>query len=347
MIIYCYAGYASIAVDYHVSNSTQIECSLIQNRDNPPLPARWEEFLKAFTTRVAKPTASLMSVRCITRQTLSGIFVTIRKELNLPSTFPSGVAILNHLISMGLASRILVEGIPEDAPSREFFLLGIQESQETDVDPLELLQAYDQQGIICYFSALAYYNLTTQVPVHHHVATLTTQMTKTTSERPSPVVVPKNANTKSKLGTYIFTREGVSFYCTKRVKNSIPGVKMRVISPRTHLRITTIEQTLLDTLQYPFHCGGQDVALESWGRHIRQIEGDLLLDYLKKTQIYPLTRRVGAIFDLFGIQPAKDLDSFLKESKAQIFALPEVPEIPLFKGIKSQRSNPTWKVLVP
>lgn len=249
---------------------------------------------------------------------------------------------------MGFASRIPVEGTAGTAPSKEFILLGIQESQDLDVDPLELLQSYDQQGTICFFSALAYFNLTTQVPVHHHIATLTNQATTNTNlERSVTIVNPKKKNTKSKLGTYLFNYEGVPFYCTRRVKSSIPGIKMRVVSSRTNLRITTIEQTLLDTLQYPFHCGGQEVALEAWGRHIGQMDGDLLLDYLRTIRIDPLTRRVGAIFDLFGIPPAKYLHSFLNESMSRILSQPEVPEIPLFRGINCQRSNTTWKILVP
>ena len=309
---------------------------------------RWEEFLKEFTARVAKPTSSLLSVRCITRQTLSGILSEIQCELKLPSTYPSGVAIIEYLISMGFASRIPIEGTKGTTPSKEFILLGIQEAQNLDADPLELLQAYDQQGIICYFSALAYFDLTTQVPAHHHVATLSTRTTNNTnSERPVRVVNPNKTITKSKLGTYLFNYEGVPFYCTKRVKSSIPGIKIRVISSRANLRITTIEQTLLDTLQYPFHCGGQEVALEAWGRHIGQIDGDLLFDYLRTIRIDPLTRRVGAIFDLFGIPLAKDLDFFLKESKSRIFSQSEVPEIPLFRGINCQRSNPSWKILIP
>jgi len=268
--------------------------------------------------------------------------------LNLPSTFPSGVTIIEHLISMGFASRIPVEGTAGTAPSKEFILLGIQESQDLGADPLELLQSYDQQGTICFFSALAYFNLTTQVPVHHHIAALTNQVaTGMNSERPARIVQPKKTTTKSKLGTYLFNYEGVPFYCTKRVKSSIPGIKIRVVSPRTNLRITTIEQTLLDTLQYPLHCGGQEVALEAWGRHIGRMDGGLLLDYLRTIRIDPLTRRVGAIFDLFGIPPAKGLHSFLNESMSRILSQPEVPEIPLFRGINCQRSNPAWKILVP
>jgi predicted transcriptional regulator of viral defense system len=122
---------------------------------------------------------------------------------------------------------------------------------------------------------------------------------------------------------------------------------IRVISPRTNLRIATIERTLLDTLQYPFHCGGMEVALEAWERHIEQIDSDLLVDYLRTIQIDPLIRRVGAVFNLLGIQPAKDLNSFLQESMSRILVQADVPEIPLFRGINCQRRNHSWKILVP
>jgi hypothetical protein len=39
---------------------------------------------------------------------------------------------------------------------------------------------------------------------------------------------------------------------------------MRVVSPRTWLRITTLEQTLLDTLLQPLRCVGEAVVLEAW-----------------------------------------------------------------------------------
>ena len=282
-------------------------------RDKSPHPKRWEEFLKAFTARVAKPTSFLLSARCITKQTLSGIFSEIQQELNLPSTFPSGVAIIEHLISMGFASRIPVEGTAGTAPSKEFILLGIQESQDLDADPLELLQAYDQQGTICYFSALAYFNLTTPSPSASprgsaHQSSDPQRKRRTTShDRES-----KENNYEVETRNLPLHLRGGTLLLYKKVKSSIPGIKIRVISPGTNLRITTIEQTLLNTLQYPFHCGGQEVALEAWERHIGQIDGDLLLDYLRTIRIDPLTRRVGAIFDLFGIPPAKDLHTFLK-----------------------------------
>lgn len=278
------------------------------------------------------------------------MFREIQIELKLPSTYPSGVKILEHLISMGLATRVPIEDAPKSTPSKEFFLLGIRGSRELDVDPLELLQAYHQSGIICYFSALAHLNLTTQISAHHHVAILTPRRIKTNIE-PSEII-PKSDSSKqkierSRLGTLAFSYQGIPYYLVKRVKNSLPGVKIRIVSPWTRIRMTTIEQTLLDTLQYPFHCGGPEAVFEAWEKRIKKIDEDLILDYLERIQIAPLTRRIGAIFDLLGHQPTKRLDLFLNKTRNQFFIQSEIQHISLLRGTHYSRINSSWNVLVP
>src|SRR5207237_3233319 len=44
---------------------------------------------------------------------------------------------------------------------------------------------------------------------------------------------------------------------TRRSARLVLGVQSRDYGPRTRIRITTLEQTLLDTLSKPFHCGGR------------------------------------------------------------------------------------------
>ena len=39
---------------------------------------------------------------------------------------------------------------------------------------------------------------------------------------------------------------------------------MRAYGPRAQIRITTLEQTLLDSLYKPFLCGGPEVVFEAW-----------------------------------------------------------------------------------
>jgi hypothetical protein len=248
---------------------------------------------------------------------------------------------------MGLASHVPIEDVSKPGPSRDFILLGIQESRELQVDPLELLQAYDPQGVICYFSALAYYELTTQIPASQHIASLITHKTPSVAKPATKLSAAPKGTVRSKLGTRVFSYGGVPFYSTKRSRKSIPGVKTRVLGPATNIRIATVEQTLLDTLQYPFHCGGPEVVLESWARQTGTTDEDLFLAYLKAIQIPPLTRRVGALFELLGIPATGALGSYLDATKKTVLEQPETPWIPLLRGVPYSREITGWKVLVP
>jgi predicted transcriptional regulator of viral defense system len=267
--------------------------------------------------------------------------------LRLTSSFPNGIEVIDHLVSMGFASHVPIEEVSKPGPSRDFILLGIQESRELQVDPLELLQAFDQQGVVCYFSALAYYDLTTQIPASHHIATLTTHITPSIAKSTAKVSTSPQRTQRSKLGTRVFSYAGVPFYSTKRSRKSIPGVKTRVLGPATNIRIATVEQTLLDTLQYPFHCGGPEVVLESWQRQTGSTDEDLFLAYLKAIQIPPLTRRIGALFELLGLPATGALGSYLEATKKTVLEQPETPWIPLLRGVPYSREIAGWKVLVP
>ncbi|NOY86325.1 MAG: hypothetical protein GXP52_03365 [Deltaproteobacteria bacterium] len=316
-----------------------------------PLPSRWDDFLKALLNRLATPSPpSLPSVRCLSAYTLSRMFTEIQKEQALPTTFPSGVKILNHLKAMGLASRVPIEGISKRVPSKDFYLIGIHASHDVDADPLELLQAYKQEGVICYFSALFYFNLTTQIPTHHHIATILKQkrrprseMTTVTFEQPSS----DNSGKREKLGTRAFSYQDVPIYLTKRQENTIPGIKLRVFNPRTQIRMTTIEQTLLDTFQYPYKCGGPEVIFESWNAHINKINESLILEYLKKIDILSLTRRVGAMFDVMAYKPDPDLARFLEGTRRETLNITGIADIPLFRGTHYLRINQNWRILIP
>jgi predicted transcriptional regulator of viral defense system len=309
--------------------------------------ARWEPFLKTLTGRLAEPTPDLPSVRCVTRQTLVHLIGEAADELRLPSTFPTGKKVIEHLVSMGFASHVPIEEVSKPGPSRDFILLGIQESRELQVDPLELLQAFDQQGVVCYFSALSYYDLTTQIPASHHVASLITHKAEPAATSAEKLSTSPKGTQRSKLGTHVFSYGGVPFYSTKRARKSIPGIKTRVLGPATNIRIATVEQTLLDTLQYPFHCGGPAVVLESWERQTGTTDEDLFLAYLKAIQIQPLTRRVGALFELLGIPATGGLGSYLDATKKIILEQPETPWIPLLRGVSYSRESAAWKVMVP
>ena len=346
----CYACYASITDWGDESEIMGTARSRLPSTPRRPLPPRWDEFLNALTGRLSKPTTSLLSTRCLTRQTLSQLFMEIREALGLPTTFPAGPEIIEHLSAMGLASPLSVEfprKSPHTSPSKEFVLFGIQESRE--IDPLEVLQSYNQEGVICYFSALAYFDLTTQVPTHQHVATLTrpTQYTSLRERESAPLASINDGPKRSKLGTHIFSYDDVPYFSVKRSITSVPGIQTRVISSRSNIRITTKEQTLLDTLHYPIHCGGMGVTFEAWNLSKKNINYDSICDYLASIQIDPLIRRLGAILDLIDCVPSKNLSLFLEQSKERIFSFLDVPHIPLLRGIDFRKVDNNWKVLIP
>ena len=43
----------------------------------------------------------------------------------------------------------------------------------SELDPIELLQAMVPEGAICYFTAIHFHELSTQMPSHHHIARIT------------------------------------------------------------------------------------------------------------------------------------------------------------------------------
>lgn len=311
-------------------------------------PPKWDSFLNNLFEFLAKPESKLISVRCLSQYTLSKIFKKIQIKLDL-HTFISGTKITKHLESMGLAFKVPVKGVKSSSSSKSFYLLGISTSKKGTVQPFELLQAYKQDGIICYLSALFYFNLTTQFPSHHHIATIIKKAERISTEQTSNIMNEKSDDKRkrNKLGTFGFSYQDLAFYSTRRKDYTIPGVQLRIFNSRTKIRITTIEQTLLDTLQYPYRCGGPSVIFEAWKTHKNKINESKILDYLKQIGSDNLSRRVGAMFEIFKYRSSKDLSNHLKEIQNSILTTNEILDIPLFKGISYSNINTNWKILIP
>ena len=313
------------------------------------LPDRWEDFLQAFSGKIAKASNDIRSTRCISRSNLSSIVSGIKRDLNLPTTFPSGIEVLSHLCAMGLASQLPVTNNGGNAPSKDFYLVGMSASHELAITPFELLQAYNNYGVICFFSALSYYDLTTQIPPHHHIATIvkSEKINKQSLREKSPTPPIGSTKRKKNIGKFEFSYDGADYYSTRRKAYTIPGTKSRIYNQRTILKITTIEQTLLDTLQYPTHCGGPEVVFEAWENHINTIDEDLLFDYLQGIDTRSLNRRVGALFELLDYKPKLKLINFLSKSLSESDMHNDPYDITLLKGINYTNLNAHWKVLTP
>jgi hypothetical protein len=311
---------------------------------------RWEVFLRTLGDRVSVASEKNLTARCWKLSTLRREIRAITKSNHevLRTTFPPAHVVIEQLKRMGWIHSIKVQS-PSDAELNDFLLLDMEAGKGEPIYPLELLQAYLPDGVVCYFSAINYYELTTQVVAHHHVARLNPPRAKkslatvdATEPEPAGEAVKRNP-----LGTEIFHFEDVGYYLNKRDASLVPGIQFRVVSPRCWLRITTLEQTLLDALMQPVRCGGEAVALEAWETGVKQIDADRMAEHLAKIQRDDLDRRVGAVLEMFGADfAASTLGHRLNEVRDRLMTQ-DVPEIPLLAGFEFPEQNKTWKVRTP
>jgi hypothetical protein len=311
---------------------------------------RWEIFLRAMAERVSVAGEKRLTTRCWKPSTLCREIREIAKlnQAALRTTFPPTHEVVEQLKRIGLIHPVKVQS-PHDPRGMDFLLLDMEAGNGEPIYPLELLQAWLPDGVICYFSAINYYELTTQVVAHHHVARLMPPglrkvLASFEATRPEPAgeVLERNP-----LGTEAFCFEDVPCYVNRRDASLVPGIQFRVVSPRCWLRITTLDQTLLDALMQPVRCGGEAVALEAWETGVKKIDPDRMAGHLAKIQRDDLDRRVGAVLELIGADfAASDLGRRLNALRERLMTEP-VPEIPIMAGFEFPELNKTWKVRAP
>ncbi len=309
----------------------------------------WESFLNSLSSIISKATPDYPSTRCWSRKSLATIVQKIKRERKLPSTFPNTPEILTHLKNIGWAYKLDVDPLSNKTPpSKDFYLLDITAAHEIKIDPLELMQAYKPKGIICYMSALTYHSLTSQLPTQHHIAVLV----KPTKTYESPKTIRKEnkktfTDKKSSLGDLVFNFQNQPCYLTRRSQSRLVGYQTRITGPRTRLRLTTIEQCLLDTLHKPICCGGVPVVLEAWQEGLPRIDEELLTSYLLQIN-YPLYfRRLGALFELLDYTPGGDLEKTIALGLESFDQNDPNASIALLPGFNFPTLNKKWQVLTP
>ncbi len=249
-----------------------------------------------------------------------------------------------------------------EADGELFYLLEIGASSDSEIEPAELLMAYRPDGVICYLSAISLHSLTTQIPSHHHIAvvrnpvpTLQEQnrgssLSATNQLHLEPYKVHAAVRAKkSVFGRKIFSYSGIPYYQTERTPRLMPGVQRRVNGPRGQLRVTTLEQTLLDTFHKPQNCGGPAVVLEAWETALDsgRLDEKRLLSHLKKMEYKATTRRLGVLLRRFEYTPGEELDHYLTKIKATVDRTSSHSEISLLPGFQYSRLDEDWLVDLP
>jgi hypothetical protein len=302
-------------------------------------PELWPLFAPLLAEAVSTSTEAHPTVRVWKNTELIGVINRIAREhrAELKTTFPSGTAMLKKLKNMRWLRDV---PLAENVTGRNLYLMDMEAAEDAVVDPLEVLQAALPAGVISYFAALSFYELTSQMPAFYHIGRLA-------NGHPPESSAPADTTDRNPLGSALFEYDGVMCYQTKRYRGLTPGVQSRIIGPRTTYRITTLEQTLLDAILQPLRCGGEAVVLEAWGQAFKRADFDRMAEYLQAIGRDSLMRRVGTMLEIHDValKVGSPLGNLLNNTKKRLRSTDSV--IPLLSGLDFAHASTNWKVSHP
>lgn len=250
------------------------------------------------------------------------------------SAFPP-VRQIERLKKSGLVAPILVQDLQTGESEDRFYVLGLG-AHAGEVNPLEILMALEPKGVICYFSALQFYSLTTQISPHHHVARLADWGSKSTAAATGML---SSSRPFDPLGKALFRYRGATYYVTSRDRALLPGIQTRYLNDKTLIRITTLEQTLLDALHRPLSCGGPEVVLEAWESGLDTLQETRLIQYIDQMGDPALLRRVGYLLQSLDYESKPELRARIDDVRDADSTL-----IPLFQGYSPSYVDQEWNL---
>lgn len=212
------------------------------------------------------------------------------------------------------------------------------EPYDVTIPAVELLQAYAPEGVLCYFSAIELHDLSTQPAPHYHVA-LKRAESKTTGVKAAR---QREADRPHPLGTKEFSSGGVDFYVTRRDATNLRAVQRRQLNPHCVVRVTTIEQTLLDCLHRPHSVGGASVVFEAWENAAQRVLPEKILALGNEIGDRALLRRVGYMLERFFPHAAA-----IAQARQEVGTLPDGVFPSLLPGIPFSHVNKKWGLRAP
>jgi predicted transcriptional regulator of viral defense system len=301
-----------------------------------------ELLLRHFSSKLTDSAASLPSTRCIARKELTHVLSAIRDELALPEFRSASVSSLLAILERsGLIRSIEIIPLSGRVRKDRFYAVGL-DADPALMDPAELLQAHVPGGVVCYFTALQLHELTTQPATHHHIAKL----------RPlgdgaalRPEIMP-SATVAPPLGSAQFEYQNVPYYLSIRDTSILRKYQQRFLNARSRVRVTTLEQTLIDTLHRPMNAGGPSVVFEAWEAAAARLNDATLVDLLFQIKQPLIARRVGYMLEraLGSPSPAStDLKKIVSEQMAGDTGEPS--SLIAFMPYKTYDAR--WHLLVP
>jgi hypothetical protein len=320
-----------------------------------PIPdddSRWDLMFRELRASISLSSLAHPAARIWKETDLKAQITEIKKQhrAQLTTTFASATQVIQRMQSIGWLQPISVDAPQEGKTIPPLYLVDMEASPDEMIEPWELLQGYQTDGVICYFGALALHGLTTQQPSFYHIAALRKSKEHPVIHLKEPTAKyggPKD-QTRDPLGQKIFDYQGIPCYLTRPEASHMLGIQTREYGPRTLIRITTPEQTMLDALWQPLKCGGQAVAYEAWERGVLRWNEERMAQHLAKINRQDWERRVGAMLSLLGVTPeSESLRKILESRKQHVANSSDIIHLPLLNNMPSSTLLPEWGILVP
>jgi hypothetical protein len=301
------------------------------------------QVIAELSRRLEEPTETLPSTRCIARPALADLIRESQSVLDLPkSRLLSATAILEQLQDARVIRAVALQDPAHTVGRDRLFAVGLGVDPE-GLHPFELLQAHAPDGVICYMSAVAAHELTSQPVTQHHIARPETAPTRVAVVDESVLTTTVRSSTPSETrphpaGRPAFVFQGIPYFVTRRDPRYLQSFQRRALNQSSQYRVTSLEQTLLDTLHRPMRCGGPAVVFEVWDNAAEQLRPERMRDLILRIGDPLLARRAGYQLE----QQRGDIDP-------AVHALASVDRAPvsLLHGIPYTNLNARWQVLVP
>jgi predicted transcriptional regulator of viral defense system len=259
----------------------------------------------------------------------------------------SARTLIDQLVLAGIAAPVPLESVAGSKFRYHLYGIGFGTNVES-LDPIELLLAAVPTGVICYFTALQVHGLTTQLPPFYHVAQGTSVELGARSAHVAPMQAATGESSridKPRLGTLMFVRQTMPYYLTRRNRQWLRDTQLRYLNDKTRFHVTTLEQTLLDTLHRPASCGGPAVIFEAWENAREQLNVKRLTTLLRDIHDTHLTRRVGYLLEHLEYSVDQPSMAVLHEVQQDVIQRPS-DRIPLFPGIPYEGIDARWGLWV-
>ena len=312
-----------------------------------PSRAVFAELTALFLRAVGAPSEARPTVRCVSRRDALAILLDARTRIDDSQLRAfSASALVENLVQSGILQPL---DLGDRDTSITLYTVGPQ--SRDSLNPIEILAASVPAGVVCYFTALQFYGLTTQLATHHHIARLVQRAPAAPRAPASVRVVPPDSERKpalrDPLGTLLFRYQSLPYYRTDRGRHTIAGTQWRVLNDKTIAHITTREQTLLDTLHRPLSCGGPSVVGEAWARGVAELDADKLAQLLQTLNDAPLIRRVGYMLQLQEYAASGALRDLLDDAQRRAASLRDEDAVPLMPGIPGTQHEARWGLRLP